>query len=186
MIQTYPLRWSAEWNESADAEFAIRKENLGTGLIAGDMNCLLSPPDCATQPPNQGRSYDLDTLALFMDGLQSPRSPYPMNVGAQRGQAIFSRSDMRCVVCHPAPLYTDQKKHNVGTATVDEKIGPAFDTPTLKGLWNSAPYFHDGSAATLRDALTRATSSNEHNVTELLTEAELQDLIAFLLALPFE
>jgi YVTN family beta-propeller protein len=186
MIQTYPLRWSGEWNESADSEFAIRKENFGTGLIAGDMNCALFPPDCVHQPPNQGRSYDLDTLALFIDGLEAPPSPYPFDSAAQRGQAIFNRSDTRCAECHPAPLYTDLRKHDVGTATADEKIGAAFDTPTLGGLYASAPYFHDGSAATLRDTLTRPSPRNEHNVTGLLTEAEIEDLITFLLALPFE
>ena len=29
----------------------------------------------------------------------------------------------------------------------------AFDTPALRGLWDAAPYFHDGSAATLEDVL---------------------------------
>jgi DNA-binding beta-propeller fold protein YncE len=32
--------------------------------------------------------------------------------------------------------------------------GPcAFDTPALRGLWDAAPYMHDGSAATLGDAV---------------------------------
>lgn len=52
--------------------------------------------------------------------------------------------------------------------------------------------FHDGSAATLYDALTRSAGSgqaypspgSEHDVSGLLSEAEIQDLIAFLLALP--
>jgi cytochrome c553 len=30
-----------------------------------------------------------------------------------------------------------------------------FDTPALRGLWDSAPYFHDGSAATLEEAVAR-------------------------------
>jgi DNA-binding beta-propeller fold protein YncE len=30
-----------------------------------------------------------------------------------------------------------------------------FDTPALRGLWDSAPYLHDGSAATLDDAVQR-------------------------------
>ena len=76
--------------------------------------------------------------------------------------------------------------HDVGTATPDEKIGPAYDTPTLRGLYDSAPYFHDGSAATLYDALTRPSPGSEHDVIGLLAEAEIQDLIAFLMALPFE
>ena len=191
MIETYPLRWSGEWNESADCEFAIRKENFGKGLIDGEMNCDLSPPDCVTRAPNQGRSYDLDALSLFIDSLQVPRSPAhargePLSESELRGQAIFNRQALGCITCHMAPLYTDQKRHDVGTATADERIGPAFDTPTLRGLYNSAPYFHDGSAVTLRDALTRSSSGSEHDVRSRLTEQEITDLIAFLLALPFE
>jgi cytochrome c peroxidase len=29
----------------------------------------------------------------------------------------------------------------------------AFDTPSLRGIWDSAPYLHDGSKATLDDVL---------------------------------
>jgi len=177
MIATYPLRWSAEWDESADSEFAIREEQFGTGLIPGEM-----------YPPlgqfNQGRSYDLDCLALYLDHLAMRPSPYPFDEAAQRGEAIFSRPDTQCAVCHPAPLYTDLQTHDVGTATPDERLGPAYDTPTLHGLWASAPYLHDGSAATLYDVLTTANPADRHGVTSHLTEAELADLIAFMLALP--
>jgi cytochrome c peroxidase len=74
----------------------------------------------------------------------------------------------------------------VGTTTPDERIGPAFDTPTLRGLYDSAPYFHDGSAASLLDTITRASPGSEHDVRALLDEDEMTDLIAFLLALPYE
>ena len=76
--------------------------------------------------------------------------------------------------------------HDVGTATFDERIGPDYDTPSLRGLYGSAPYFHGGSAVTLRDAVTRPTAGSEHDVSGALTEEQIQDLIAFLLALPFE
>jgi len=184
MIETYPLRWSGEWDESADSEFANRKENFGSGLIDGDMNCSLSPPDCVSQPPNQGRSYDLDCLALFIDSLPPPPSPGPPSEAALRGQAIFNRADIECATCHPAPLYTDLQMHDVGTVTADERISPEFDTPTLRGLYDSEPYLHDGSAATLYEAVTYPSPGNEHDLSGLLTEAEIQDLIAFLLALP--
>ncbi|MBM4432106.1 MAG: hypothetical protein FJ026_17425, partial [Chloroflexi bacterium] len=130
MVQTYPLRWSGEWNESADSEFAIRRENFGTGLISGELNCAIFPPDCVASPPNQGRSYDLDALGLFLDSLAVSASPYPLDAAARRGQAVFQRPELRCVECHPAPLYTDQKPHDVGTATADERIGSAYDTPS--------------------------------------------------------
>jgi cytochrome c peroxidase len=74
----------------------------------------------------------------------------------------------------------------VGTVTADEKIGPAFDTPTLSGLYDSSPYFHDGSIATLNEALTYPSPESEHNLSNLLSEPEIQDLISFLLALPFD
>jgi YVTN family beta-propeller protein len=191
MIETYPLRWSGEWDESADSEFANRRENFGSGLLDGDMHCTLSPPDCVNQPPNQGLSYDLDCLAAFIDSLRVPTSPAhaggePLNGAEQRGQAVFSDPALRCLECHPAPLYTDLQMHDVGTATVDERIGPAYDTPTLRALYDSAPYFHDGSAATLVDALTRPSPDSEHDVSSRLSDAEIADLIAFLQALPFE
>ena len=191
MVETYPLRWSGEWDESADSEFANRRENFGSGLVDGEMNCVLFPPDCVNQPPNQGRSYDLDSLAAFIDSLQVPLSPAhahgePLTGAEQRGQALFEDPDLGCVTCHPAPLYTDQQLHDVGTATADERIGPAYDTPTLRGLYDSAPYFHDGSAATLYDTITRPGAGSEHDVRGVLTEAEMRDLIAFLMALPFE
>jgi YVTN family beta-propeller protein len=192
MVETYPLRWSGEWDESADSEFANRKENFGSGLIDGEMNCSLSPPDCVSpHPPNQSRSYDLDCLAAFADSLQVPLSPThthgePFTEAEQRGQAIFNSPALGCVACHPPPLYTDQQMHDVGTATADEQIGPEYDTPTLRGLYDSFPYFHDGSAPTLYDALTRSSPEIEHDVRGRLTEREIADLIAFLLALPFE
>jgi cytochrome c peroxidase len=83
-------------------------------------------------------------------------------------------------------LYTDKQKHDVGTVTTSEQIGPDYDTPTLNGLYDSAPYFHDGSVHRLYDALTYPSSGSEHDVSGLLTESEIQDLITFLLALPYE
>jgi YVTN family beta-propeller protein len=191
MIQTYPLRWSAEWDESADSEFAIRKENFGHGLVKGEMNCSLLPVDCVSPPPNQGRSEELDALAAYIDSLSIKLSPShfreeALSESEKRGKAIFEDSKNGCVTCHPAPLYTDLQMHDVGTATVDERLGPEYDTPTLLGVWNSAPYFHDGSAQTLLDTIRRPGGNGEHNIADLLTDQEKDDLISFLQALPYE
>jgi YVTN family beta-propeller protein len=180
MVETYPLRWSAEWNESADSEFSVRFEQFGTGLIHdGDMNPTLGPP-------NQGRSYDLDSLAAFIDSLTVPTRTHTLTPAESRGKAIFESAETQCASCHPAPLYTDLKVHDVGTADAySEWFGPLMDTPTLRFLYDSAPYLHDGRAATLRDVLTIKNPNDEHGVTSHLTELELGDLIAFLSALPF-
>jgi hypothetical protein len=42
---------------------------------------------------------------------------------------------------------------------------------------------HDGSAPTLRDVLMRKNPLNRHGSAQQLSEAEIQDLIAFLLSL---
>jgi YVTN family beta-propeller protein len=190
MNETYPLRWSGEWDESADSEFAIRRENFGLGLIDGDMHCDLLPADCVKPSPNQGRSAELDALAAFMDGLAMPLSPghrrgEPLSSAEKRGRILFEDPELDCLACHPPPLYSDLLPHDVGTTTGDERIGPAYDTPTLRGLYGSAPYFHDGSAATLNEALTRSSSGDEHDLSGRLSEPEMNDLIQYLLALPY-
>lgn len=191
MVETYPQRWSAEWDEAADAEFVIRKENFGSGLLDDTLNCDLFPPNCIDHAPNQGRNHELDALALYLDSLVMGRSPFhegdePLTGAEARGKELYD-DDLRlgCQECHPPPLYVDHLSHDVGTATSDEMTGPEYDTPTLRGLYASAPYFHDGSAATLYQALTRPSPGSEHDLQGELTEAEIEDLIAFLTVLPY-
>ncbi|MCK5246493.1 hypothetical protein KAR02_06315 [Candidatus Bipolaricaulota bacterium] len=180
MIETYPLRWSAEWDESADSEFSIRLEQFGTGLIEGQMHPTLGTP-------NQGRSYELDSLATFIDSLGLPERQHTLTAAEERGKALFESELTECIVCHPPPLYTDLKQQDVGT--VDGKdaewFGPLIDTPTLRFLYDSAPYFHDGSARTLYETVTFQSPNSEHDVSSILTEEQIDDLIRFLLILPY-
>jgi cytochrome c peroxidase len=87
------------------------------------------------------------------------------------------------------PLYTNSNltkpflKHDVGTASSADVAGPAFDTPSLLMLWNTAPYLHDGSAPTLMDVLTTRNRQDRHGRTSSLTDAERADILAFLLSL---
>ncbi|MBI4470153.1 MAG: beta-propeller fold lactonase family protein [Acidobacteria bacterium] len=181
MIETYPLRWSAEWDESADSEFSIRFEQFGAGLIHDEeMNATLGEP-------NQGRAYDLDCLATYIDSLAVPFRKHTLTLAERRGKMIFESPETKCAECHPAPLYTDLQVHDVGTANAEgEWLGPHIDTPTLRFLYDSAPYLHDGSTATLRDVWMTANPEDKHGITSHLTEQETEDLIAFLLALPYE
>jgi YVTN family beta-propeller protein len=177
MVNTYPLRWSAEWDESADSEFAITEEQFGAGLLGDDMHPPLSEP-------NQGRSYDLDCLAAFIDSLgflpNPHRQEYDQTLVA-RGEEIFYQKEEGCVECHPPPYFTDLMVHDVGTADgPGEVLGPEIDTPTLLGLYRSAPFLHDGSATTLMQVLTTTNPNDEHGVTSHLLEA----LVAFMLAFP--
>ena len=180
MVETYPLRWSAEWDESADSEFSIRFEQFGTGLITGEMHPTLGTP-------NQGRSSDLDSLAAFLDSLEVPARAQPLSPAAKRGKQVFESPQTNCIACHPPPLYTDLSHHDVGTGdTHGEWFGPEFDTPTLRFLFDSAPYLHDGSSPTLRHVLTDANNQDDHGITSHLNDQQIDDLIAFLVALPYQ
>jgi hypothetical protein len=99
---------------------------------------------------------------------------------------IFESTQTQCSECHPPPIYTDLQVHDVGTADAPgEWFGPLIDTPTLRFLYDSAPYLHDGSAPTLRDVLTTKNTDDQHGMTSHLTDQQLEDLETFLLSLPY-
>jgi len=83
---------------------------------------------------------------------------------AFRGWNIFQT--IKCNQCHDGVLFTDQQYHNIGIgmdqatpdmgrfdATKKPEDTGAFKTPTLRDVAKSAPYFHDGSAKTLEEAV---------------------------------
>ena len=82
----------------------------------------------------------------------------------------------------------DPKNPDVGryAVTKDPRDMGAFKTPTVRDAARRAPYLHDGSVAGLREVLTSANRNDRHGVTSHLTPAEIEDLIAFLLILPYE
>ena len=121
---------------------------------------------------------------------------------AQRGLALFN-GKARCVTCHVGANFTDELYHNLGVGmhkekpdlgrydvTKADKDRGAFKTPTLRDVALSSPYFHDGSAATLRDVMEHYNKGGTPNpqldplMQPLgLTEDEMHDLITFLHAL---
>jgi len=183
MVQTYPLRWSAEWNEAADSEFAVTREQFGNGLLDGGMHAPLAAP-------NAERAFELDALAAYLDGLPSlpNRSAAGLDPAAvARGAELFADPVVGCRDCHPPPYFTDLATHDVGTAGgAGERLGPEIDTPGLRDLGRSAPYLHDGSAATLAAVMTTANASDLHGVTSHLSSGQVDDLATYLLSLPAE
>jgi cytochrome c peroxidase len=88
-----------------------------------------------------------------------------------------------CATCHPPGLFTDLEKYDVGTrARFDQPIDK-FYTPTLIEVWRTAPYLHDGSAATMRDVLTTHNPHDQHGETSNLSNQEIDDLCAYILSL---
>ena len=65
-------------------------------------------------------------------------------------------------------------------------MGPKYDTPSLLGVYRTAPYLHTGKAKTLRDVLTTCNKDDKHGKTSHLKPAEVDDLVEFLKSLPYE
>jgi YVTN family beta-propeller protein len=100
---------------------------------------------------------------------------------AGRGRLVYNRAG--CGACHPPGLFTDLGQYEVGTASGFDKPDDKFDTPALIEAWRTAPYLHDGSAATLREVVTTRNLDNRHGKTSGLTSQEVDDLCTYLLSL---
>jgi cytochrome c peroxidase len=164
----------------------------GQGLIRGAVKTSLGEP-------NKGLSHELDALAVYSNSHHFTLSPHAkggLSESAERGRKLFLSEEVGCAKCHSGPLYTDSQlrepsqylMHDVGTCGDDptEKLGPGFDTPTLLSVYRTAPYLHDGKAATLQDVLTTCNKSDRHGRTSHLSATEIADLVEFLQALPYE
>jgi mono/diheme cytochrome c family protein len=111
--------------------------------------------------------------------------------GAARGKTIFNGAG-RCATCHSGSDFTDgnQRLHSPSeTVSEPEAQGvPSYAsrsatrqyrTAPLRGVWQHAPYFHNGSAATLKDVVTT------YNARQLLklSDAQVSDLAEYLKSL---
>jgi cytochrome c peroxidase len=161
-----------------DVEITIRDIQFGTGLVPGEAYDSL-------EQSHRGRSRELDALAAYMALLEVPPSPFSANQEAiQRGKSKFAV--LGCQSCHTPPRYTNGQLHDVGTGDPNKEKNSHgretdFDTPSLLGVWPTAPYLHDGSAATLEDVFQSGTV---HDLRDKVTPEELEDLIAFLRSMP--
>ncbi|HZO15448.1 MAG TPA: PKD domain-containing protein [Polyangiaceae bacterium] len=194
-----PLHWSANFDEMQDFENAIRESFLGLGLMA-DADFHMGTRDQPLGDPKAGVSTDLDALAAYVSSLSTmPVSPFRDADGQLTSAAVVGRAlfeSIGCTSCHSGTRLTDSAflspgaplLHDVGTlgpGSGKRLGGPllGIDTPTLHGLWDSAPYLHDGSAATLEDVLTVKNAGDQHGVTSTLTPTERADLVTYLLSL---
>jgi len=97
----------------------------------------------------------------------------------QKGLLTFTKA--RCITCHAFPAFTDLSQHPATRIFPDFK-DPAleFDTPSLIGIKNSAPYLFDGRAQTLEQVLGSEHKGTDHGLLSELSVSEKNDLIFFL------
>jgi DNA-binding beta-propeller fold protein YncE len=152
----------------ADAYVSVR---------AGIKNSLFT-----VQPEEVAASID-----EYLKSLKPEASPYlengKLSPAARRGKNMFDSERVGCTECHKPPLFTDLKLHDIGTRSQYDKPTDKFDTPTLVEIWRSAPYLHDGSAATVRDVLTNRNGPGKHGDVRGLTPSQIDDLVAYVMSL---
>jgi cytochrome c peroxidase len=148
------------------------------------------------------------SLAAFFRSLVSTDSPWDryeagdgnaVSKDAIAGQALFAGKG-RCTTCHVPPYYGNSTFFNIGlehgkdkpdpgrfNVTKDEADRGAFKTPTLRSVAISGPYFHDGSGATLKDAVRTMAGGGKPDPNKSaalqptgLSEAEIDQIVAFL------
>ena len=179
---------------TADGPISYWNAYVGIGQMGGKGN--FSDPRIGltiTQTP------DLVTpkLAALLDYQLKMRVPKPPRgsfdqVAANRGRRLF-RNEAGCVSCHTGPTYTDVL--NGPDPTVPFLHYPAevgaepfyaartatgkYRTTPLRGLFQHAPYFHDGSAPDLLAVVNHYDRLFALN----LSEAQKADLVEFLKSL---
>lgn len=158
------LHWSGNFDEVQDFEAQIRSLSGGTGLMS-DADFNSGSRRKPLGDTKSGVSEDLDHLAAYIHSLnQFAPSPLrnmdeTMTSAAVAGKSVFLHY---CTRCHGTDRFTlsdsvDDLK-DIGTitsATGSRSGGPinGIDIPTLIDAWFTAPYLHDGSAATLEKAI---------------------------------
>ena len=145
----------------------------------------------------------LDAVAAYVN--QAIPLPIPPTTDPQlvaKGSAIFQSAG--CAGCHAGPRFTDSATgntsldlkgqvllHDVGTCVTetafpdvphddidgDVRDPCAFDTPSLNGVASTPPYFHDGSAASLHDAVERMLAPSHAQGMSASDEAALVEYV---------
>jgi len=183
---------TGNFDEIQDFERQIRILNNGTGLM-DDADFNQGTRSEPLGDAKTGLSSDLDALAAYLESLSTfPRSPHRQSDGSQTAEAIIGKihfDTLNCASCHGGPQFTDSPagfRHDVGTITASsgERLGgplDGFDTPTLRDVWDTAPYLHDGSAPTLHSVFTTAAIGTAHAEAMSLSSSELDELVAYLM-----
>jgi YVTN family beta-propeller protein len=94
---------------------------------------------------------EVQDLSAYLEIIPAPDNPNLERLAQAElaeGAALFAA---RCQSCHAGATLTDGKSHEV--SLLDATTLP-LNTPSLRGVFATPPYLHDGSAATLREVFS--------------------------------
>jgi hypothetical protein len=158
------LHWSSNFDEVQDFEGQIRSLAGGSGLMS-DAAFFAGTRSQPLGTAKAGQSAELDALAAYLESLSSfanapnRSSSGALSTAASAGRTVFQGRN--CAACHAGAAFTGSGTDvlvDVGTLkpTSGQRGGSpltGIDIPTLRDVWATAPYLHDGSAATLEAAV---------------------------------
>ena len=179
---------------TADGPISYWNSYVGVGQMGGQGSfsdpriglSIRQAPDLVTPK--------LPALLEYQLSLRTPEPPRNNfdRAAATRGERLF-RNDAGCATCHQSPNFTDvlsgpsrrvpvlHDPAEVGTdpAYALRTATGQYRTTPLRGLWQHAPYFHDGSAPDLPAVVDHYNQQFKLN----LTRRQKADLVEFLKSL---
>jgi mono/diheme cytochrome c family protein/cytochrome c5 len=132
----------------------------------------------------------LPALQAYQLSLKAPVPPAGSfdAAAALRGKLVFEGAG-KCVSCHSGALFTDANSRlHPPSDSMAEPESPSYAsrsatkqyrTSPLKGAWQHAPYFHNGSAATLEDV----AQTYNARMSLGLSDSQVADLAQYLKSL---
>ncbi|HUQ71417.1 MAG TPA: cytochrome c peroxidase [Planctomycetaceae bacterium] len=159
--ETSPWAWNggaASLEAQLRKSLAVTMQSDGDNITEENIAALKASLTTLTPPPGIDVARGMVDLATVA-----------------RGQSVFRKQS--CADCHAPATYTTPGTFDVGIH--DERGTKAFNPPSLRGVSQRAPYFHDNRAATLSDVFGRF----KHGLKGELSDADRADLVAFLRSL---
>lgn len=152
VADTAPYAWSGRFETLADQiKHSIQSTMQGEALAGEQASDLETYLRTLPPVPPIGSS---DQSAVF------------------RGASLFDQLD--CARCHARPAFTSPRLADVKLK--DEQGLSKFNPPSLRGISQNGPYFHDGRATTLDEVFNKF----RHQLDGNLSPDQLRDLVAYL------
>jgi DNA-binding beta-propeller fold protein YncE/mono/diheme cytochrome c family protein len=161
MQKTAPFGWLGKHDTVHNYLSNTFQRLGGTGLIGQEFDALVHYVQAMPGPKYEGEPA-LDDAASKL---------------AARGKTLFYNAKQGCATCHVGGVGVDKEGHDVGSRSTAD-VDKTFDTPSLRFVRGTAPYFHDGRYATL-EALLNA-NDNQMGHTMNLSQRDVAALKAYL------
>jgi hypothetical protein len=158
---TAPYGWLGSSSKLADHLKKTFERLSGQGLPDAEVQSLIDYVSTMA-PPGAGAVLDAERRALV-----------------DRGRALFGSAETSCSTCHdPDRAFSDGQTHQVMVLPAAGAPPGGFDTPSLRYVAGTAPYFHDGRYRTLDDVLTAPDHTMGQSTR--LTRQDRAALVAYL------